>query len=150
MKTIFDSLTREELMIRINRLNENNTAQWGKMNLYQMLKHCTIWDEWMLGKNKTVYKQAFVGVLFGKIALKSVTKDDSPLRKGTPTTSALIIKEKAGDIELTKQKWVALINEYSQYSNPDFVHIFFGKMTKEQAGILVYKHADHHLRQFNA
>ncbi|MDB5014672.1 MAG: hypothetical protein JWQ25_2874 [Daejeonella sp.] len=149
MKSIFESVTREELIVRINRINENNTAQWGKMNLYQMLKHCTTWDEWMLGKNNPVYKQAFIGMLFGKMALKSVTKNESPLRRGTPTTPALVIKETGGDIEFTKQKWMALINEYAHYSNPGFVHDFFGKMTKEQIGILAYKHADHHLRQFN-
>ena len=46
-------------------------------------------------------------------------------------------------------KWIALIEGYAQYSNTDFVHAFFGKMTKEQVGIMTYKHTDHHLRQFN-
>jgi hypothetical protein len=41
-----------------------------------------------------------------------------------------------------------LLNEYAHYANPSFFHTFFGKMTKEQVGQLVYKHADHHLRQF--
>ncbi|MDB5119840.1 MAG: hypothetical protein JWN56_1058 [Sphingobacteriales bacterium] len=149
MKTIFDSISREELIARINALSENNTAQWGKMNLYQMLKHCSTWDEWILGKNNPVYKQAFIGKLFGKMALKSATKDDSPLRRNTPTTPELIIKENMGDIEFVKQKWMALIEEYAHYLNPNFIHVFFGKMTMEQIGIMAYKHADHHLRQFN-
>lgn len=32
----------------------------------------------------------------------------------------------------------------------DFMHPFFGKITREQIGYLAYKHDDHHLRQFNA
>ena len=36
MKTIFDKTTRDELIYRIDSLNENNTPQWGKMNIYQM------------------------------------------------------------------------------------------------------------------
>ena len=29
-------------------------------------------------------------------------------------------------------------------------HAFFGKLTKEEWGIVMYKHLDHHLRQFSA
>ena len=147
MKTVFDKSTRDELIGRINLLNENNTAAWGKMNLYQALKHCTLWDEWVQsGKNN---KQVFIGRLFGKMALKKVLKDESPFDRNTPTLPELRIKETGGDIAAEKRKWVALINEYAHFSNPDFIHTFFGKMTREQVGQMAYKHADHHLRQFN-
>ncbi len=33
MKTIFDKLTRDELINRINTVNESSTAKWGKMSL---------------------------------------------------------------------------------------------------------------------
>jgi hypothetical protein len=39
--------------------------------------------------------------------------------------------------------------EYAHFPHPVVFHTFFGKITKEQAGQLAYKHADHHLRQFN-
>ena len=68
MKTLFDKETRQGLIARISALDENNTAQWGKMNIYQMIKHNSKWDEMLLGK--TVYKQSFLGRLFGKFALK--------------------------------------------------------------------------------
>ena len=59
MKTIFNKTSRNNLIDRINSLNENSTAQWGKINVCQMTKHCTIWDEWVLGKNNPTYKQGF-------------------------------------------------------------------------------------------
>jgi len=148
MKTVFDKTTREELIDRINTLTENSTAQWGKMNIYQMLKHCTLWDEWILSKKKN--KQSFIGRLFGKMALKNVLKDEMPLKRNTPTFPEFTIKEKNGNIEAERNKWAELINEYAHFSNDDFVHNFFGKLTNEQIGNLVYKHADHHLRQFNS
>jgi hypothetical protein len=150
MKSIFSPSTRAELITRINTLSENSKAQWGKMNIYQMLQHCTLWDEWIQSDKKN--KQAFIGRLFGKIALKSVLKDDKPLGKNTPTLPELRInklKEKV-DIAAEKAKWIALINQYEHFSNPDFIHSFFGKMTKEQIGYMAYKHTDHHLRQFNS
>ena len=150
MKTIFDEATRNELIKRVHSLDEHSKAQWGKMNIHQMLKHCTLWDEWILGKNHPVYKQVFIGRLFGKMALKDVLKDDSPLKRNTPTLSFLGIKEKHGDLAAEKKQWVALIKDYDKFSNPSFIHSFFGKMTREQTGYLVFKHIDHHLRQFMA
>jgi hypothetical protein len=50
MNTIFQNDNRENLIARINVLDESNTALWGKMNLYQMLRHNTYWNGWILGK----------------------------------------------------------------------------------------------------
>lgn len=150
MRTIFDNTTRNELIYRIDSLDENKTPEWGKMNVYQMVRHCSLFEEWMLGKNKPVYKQAFIGRIFGKIALKGMLKDDRPIKRNMPTTSDLKIKESTGDLESEKKKWITLIEDYENYSNPDFIHDFFGKMTIEQIGIFAYKHTDHHLRQFSA
>lgn len=149
MKTIFDKTTREELISRISTLTVYNTAQWGKMNIYQMLKHCTTWDEWILGKNNPKYKrQQFLGLIFGKMALRKMIKDERPLDRNVPTGSYFKIKEKNGNVEAEKAKWINLIQDYESYSNPQFIHDFFGKMTKQQVGLLAYKHTDHHLRQF--
>jgi hypothetical protein len=147
MKTIFDQATRDELISRINKLSEESRAQWGKMNIYQMVKHCRLWEEMMLGRTR--YKRAFIGRLFGKMALKSVLKDDSPLRRDTPTLPELRITEN-GAVSSERSKWIILIEKYGHFSNPDIVHPFFGRMTKEQIGYMVYKHTDHHLRQFNS
>lgn len=148
MKTIFDESNREDLIHRISTINENCSAEWGKMNVFQMLRHCTIWEEWIQGRNQYTYKQEFIGFLFGKWALNSILKDDKPFDRNVPTSEQFKVKETAGDIETEKQKWIALLHEYGHYSNPDFIHDFFGKMTKEQIGRLAYKHTDHHLRQF--
>jgi hypothetical protein len=58
------------------------------------------------------------------------------------------VKEKDGDVALQKKIWIEQITEYGDFSNPAFIHDFFGKMTNEQIGIFAYKHFDHHLRQF--
>lgn len=39
MKTIFERETRDALVERIGKINDNSQAQWGKMNRYQMVKH---------------------------------------------------------------------------------------------------------------
>lgn len=148
MKSIFDNSTRAGLIGRINTLNETSTAKWGKMNIYQMLKHCTVYEEMMLGKVR--YKRAFLGRLFGKMALKEFTQDESPIKQNVPTLSELKVKVNHGDVAAEKKKWIALLEEYPDTPCTDIVHSFFGELTKAQIGILVYKHTDHHLRQFNS
>ena len=147
MKTIFDKSTRDELISRINKLDESSPIQWGKMSVYQMLKHCTLWEEMSHGRKK--YKRAFIGRLFGKVALKMLLKNEDPMSRNAPTIPELRVTG-TGDVAAEKRKWVALLEEYEHFSNADFVHPFFGKITKEQTGYLAYKHTDHHLRQFGS
>ncbi|MBU3024743.1 DUF1569 domain-containing protein [Zobellia galactanivorans] len=149
MKTIFDTNARAQLIGRIEKLNNENEGQWGKMNVYQMTKHLNIWNQWVLGINKEMpYRQSFLGKLIGKMVLRSNTKNDKPMGKGAPAGSNFTIKEKSGDFEKEKRTLIELTEHYGHYDNPDFIHDFFGKMTKEQIGVFAYKHYDHHLRQF--
>src|ERR1700733_12573097 len=104
MKTVFAKTTRDELINRINTLNENSIAQWGQMTIYQMMKHCTLWEEWILSNQN--YKQALIGRLFGKMALKNILKDEKPLRRNTPTLREFRIKEKDGDVTSERTKWI--------------------------------------------
>jgi len=145
MKSVLDKTTREELISRINQLDEDSTAGWGQMNIYQMLKHCVLCEELYLGKLK--HKRSFMGRLFGKAGLKNLLNENKLFPKNAPTSAVFKVKEENGNVELEKRKWIALIEEYQNYPN-GFVHWFFGRMTKEQVGYFVYKHNDHHLRQF--
>ena len=112
-----------------------------------MGKHCSLSDEMFLGKVK--YDRLFVGRLLGPMTLTGILKDDSPMQKNKPTSPAMRIKG-SGDVETEKQKWIVLLKEYEHVSDFDFVHPFFGKMDREQIGQYVYKHTDHHLRQFGS
>jgi hypothetical protein len=150
MKSVFDQNTQDELIARISQLDENAKRQWGKMNLYQMLEHCASWEKWIQGKGDYTYKQSFIGKVFGKMALKKMLKDDQPIDKGVPTSIQFKIKEESGDIPQKKNEWITLIESYRNFSNPPFIHDFFGNMTTEQIGYVAYKHTDHHLRQFNS
>jgi len=42
MKNIFEQKIAEEVIRRINSLTPNTKAQWGKMNVGQMLAHCNV------------------------------------------------------------------------------------------------------------
>ena len=147
MKSVFDQSTRDELISRINSLNENSTAQWGKMNVYQMVKHCALWEEMLLGRKQ--YRQSLPGRIFGKIALKQMLREE-PMKPNLPTVPSFKISNHSGDLATAKAEWMELINQHTARNPSGFVHPFFGKLSAEQAGCMAYKHIDHHLRQFSA
>ncbi len=147
MKSVLDEEIRAGLINRINLLRENSKPKWGKMNVDQMIRHCILWNELSMGRIKS--KQTFLGILFGKLALRRLLKDEKPVPQNMPTLPFLIIKDHAGNLESSKQKLIEQLNEYGQPDDHSIIHPFFGKMDKDQIGKLAYKHTDHHLRQFN-
>lgn len=144
MKTTLDKANREELVRRIEMLNTESKPRWGKMNVYQMVKHCSQWEEMVLGRKK--FKRMFLGYLFGRIALKDMLKDE-PMKQNLPTVPAFKVTD-SGDMTAEKANWISLLREYDNSKVGMIVHPFFGKMTSQQTGVIAYKHADHHLRQF--
>lgn len=146
-KTILDADVRNDVTSRIGKLSRSSTPLWGKMNVYEMIKHCSLWDEMVLHNKK--YPRVWIGRLLGRVILKNALKDQ-PMPKNAPTIPPLIVHMDADEIELQKEHWIKLLECYETFSEPvpPFVHPFFGVMTKEQIGIQAYKHADHHLRQF--
>jgi hypothetical protein len=146
MKTMFDKTVRSELIDRINMLNEHCTARWGEMTVSQMVRHNALFEEMLLGKR--LYNRVFMGRLFGKVALRSLIKDDEPIKRGLPTAKGFKVTSDTIDLVAERARWVALIEEYDRVADTTFVHVFFGKISREQAGRLSYKHTDHHLRQF--
>ena len=147
MQTLFDTNTYTEVMERMNKLSSTSTAQWGKMNVAQMLAHCKAAFKVPLSEKKL--PRAFVGRLLGWM-IKSKLYNESPWKKSLPTSPDFIIKDER-NFEGEKKELVELINRFYK-AGPDgiskYPHPFFGKFTEEQWGMSMYKHIDHHLRQF--
>jgi hypothetical protein len=148
VKSILDEPLRAEIIDRVRKLNKNLQAQWGSMNVFQMVKHCRFFEAWIHGIGDWDYSASRSTPTQAAEALIAVTSDDTPIMKPAPSTQILIVNETEVDFEKEKDLWISHLEAYQNYHNPAFVHDFFGKMKPEQIGILAYKHTDHHLRQF--
>ncbi len=146
MKTIFDATAQEEILSRINNLTTYHQPLWGRMDAYQMAKHCTLCDDMMLGNLKI--KRVFIGRLIGRMILNKALQEGKPFGKNSPTAPILITTDDYGDLEAQKKQWIQRIEQYNHFNNLKFIHPFFGKMSKDEIGVFTYKHTDHHLRQF--
>ena len=149
MNNLFDTPDAVGLLARLTKLTPNSAPSWGKMNVAQMLAHCQVPLEVAIGEKKL--KRTFIGFLFGNIAKKQLT-NDKPFGKSMPTDPSFVVKDER-DFISEFQKLDLLIkrfNESDKLAVAARSHPFFGKMTPDQWGILLWKHLDHHLRQFGA
>ena len=147
MKTIFNEADKNEIISRIEKLTPETQHVWGKMNVGQMLAHCAAGAQMPTGdlivKSSPV---AFIGQFFKN----AIINNEKPLRKGSPTAPELTMVDQK-EFEKEKAAFIAAVNKlYTGGENgiKTEKHAFFGKMTPKEWGILNYKHADHHLRQF--
>ena len=148
-KNIFDQILREELIERVLHLTSESKPNWGTMNAFQMVKHCRLFEAWILGIGDWDYSKSRSTPEQAEKFLHAITADDTPLMKFAPSSEILIVSAlDEGDFEAERNLWIAHLKAYESFNNQHFIHDFFGKMSKEQIGILAYKHTEHHLRQF--
>ncbi|GGI58299.1 DUF1569 domain-containing protein [Winogradskyella haliclonae] len=145
MKSFFENGVYNEISTRINNLNEDTKAQWGKMNPGQMLYHCQMPLNIILEKEDYGVKPNWLVNLLFKKSMYS----DKLWRKNMPTAPGFKITDDK-NFETEKTEIMTLINELNaQREREDWQpHPAFGKLTKDQWGKMQYKHLDHHLRQF--
>lgn len=147
MKNIMDLKAYQEITGRIKLLPSTHTARWGKMSLPQMLVHCTTQLKMAVGE-VTFQPQ---GSFFLRTALgKWIALGDIPWPKGSQTPSEMnVLKHNRvyTDIEIEKKELLRYLEKVNGSSSLS-PHPFFGTLTKTEWGKLIYKHLDHHLRQF--
>ena len=147
MKNLFDQEAYDEVLRRLELLQSDSPARWGKMNVSQMMAHCIVPIKVALGEQQV--KRTLVGLMFGKMGKRMVLKDE-PFRQGLPTDPSFVIKyqpdfnEKKQELKTSIEKLLTT-DKKAMEQRP---HPFFGRMTIEEWGTLGYKHLDHHLRQF--
>jgi hypothetical protein len=118
------------------------------MDVANMLHHLHLSARMTLGDLPvvSVNKRAFQ-----KFPLKHLLMYVLPFPKGAPTATELkpsaavaFEEERAALLELLER----IATGPSEGAGPD--HPLFGPMTWREWGVVTYKHADHHLKQFGA
>ncbi|MEC3641153.1 DUF1569 domain-containing protein [Bacillus sp. FSL K6-1012] len=147
MKNIFNQLHLEEILNRIDKLSPICKPKWGKMDVPQMLAHFSSFQDIPMGLSFPA--RGWLGILIGNF-VKPIFYNDKPLAQNMSTIPDILIvdeKEFETEKEILKQKIITF-----QSNGPEkcttHPHPFFGKLTSEQWGKGIYKHLDHHLKQF--
>jgi hypothetical protein len=118
-----------EVMNRIDSLKVSSNALWGKMTVTQMVRHCSLCEQYYFGDVKV--NRSFLGRIFRKAAIKGILKDEnSSFKKNAPTSPAFGVNEGVNNLEVEKNKWEALVERYGTFGSENFDHWFFGKLKK--------------------
>ena len=148
MKNLFEPATVEEVKKRMAQLRADSERQWGKMNVAQMVAHCSGGMEWAVGDKRP--PRMFVGRILGVIVKPMALKDDEPMRRNSPTSKDLVVDDDR-NLEMEQVRLRGLVERFALAGPKGCTthpHSFFGRLTPEEWAVLMYKHLDHHLRQF--
>ncbi|MFM2225422.1 MAG: hypothetical protein RJA07_1624 [Bacteroidota bacterium] len=147
MENLFQKSTLDNVMQRLQKINATTQRQWGTMTAAQMLAHTSSPLEFAMG-DKTG-KQSFIGKIFAPFAKKAFF-DDKPYKQNLPTAPEFkTIDEK--DFNTEKQRLINLLNRFNADGNKvagKNAHLFLGTITADEWARTMYKHIDHHFRQF--
>jgi transposase InsO family protein len=92
----------------------------------------------------------FLGRIIGRFVKPMLLGNEKPMRRNSPTVKSLVVEDER-DLESERERLCGLIDRFAA-SGPagctKHPHSFFGRLTPEEWATLMYKHLDHHLRQF--
>ncbi len=149
MPNLFETADREDVVRRLGGLRPASARQWGRMDVSQMLAHCAVSLEVPCGDR--VKQQRLLGRILAPF-VRAATLGDKPMVRNAPTDAENKIVD-ARDFEQERARLTSIVERFAGLGPAGVdgvVHSFFGPLTGDEWGRLMYKHLDHHLRQFGA
>ncbi len=145
---IFDPKTTQILLDRINRLTPETQASWGKMSVDQMLAHCCTPYEQALGLRQD--GPSFLMKWLLRTFFKKSMTNEVPYKQNLPTAPAFVVADQR-DFDREKERLSTFIRQTQELGRAHFEgkkQITLGALNATEWNNLLYKHLDHHLRQF--
>ncbi len=146
MKSLWDETDRLEILKRSESVAESARPLWGRMSAPGMLAHLSQSLKMAVGELPTKSKR----LPLRYFPLKQLVVYAIPFPKNAPTAPELL---EASDqpFATSRQEIRRLIPGFvANAGKPWPEHPAFGKLNERAWGVLVYRHMDHHLRQFGA
>lgn len=149
MKNLFQPEAVDEVTSRIDSLQPASQRLWGKMDVAQMMAHCSGALDMATGRLNP--PRMFIGRLIGPF-VKPIYSNDKPFSQNNPTDPQLVVSDQR-DFLREREQLKVKVRQFQQGGEAQCTrhpHPFFGALTPQEWGIGMYKHLDHHLRQFGA
>lgn len=148
MRSLFEAGAVEQIKERLARLQPDCRREWGTMTAAQAMAHCAGSMEWAVGER--IPPRMLLGRIMGWMVKPMALGNDRPMRRGSPTTKDLVVRDQR-DLRTERERLGRLIDRFVAAGPKGCTvhpHSFFGRLTPEEWAELMYKHLDHHLRQF--
>jgi Protein of unknown function (DUF1569) len=147
MQNLFQADAVNEVISRIDKLEAATQHQWGKMDVAQMMAHCSATLD--VASGHVVLPRMFIGRILGPFVRSTLT-NDKPFSRNGPTDKGFVISDKRDFAQEREQlkKRVRQFHQGGEEQCTKHPHSFFGALTPLEWATGIYKHLDHHLRQF--
>lgn len=148
MQSLFNQNTFNDVLTRVEALNETLKPTWGEMDVAQMVKHCQMPLLVANGKMELTEKTGFLKKVIFRV-YKPIMYNDKPWPENITTPKAFkVVDVHVFDLErdILKQNIADFHGKALNIHWPN--HPFFGRFSTDQWGKMQYKHLDHHLKQF--
>jgi len=148
MGSILNDDDRTAILQRISFVTSASAPRWGQMDAKAMLTHLKQSALMALGELPVASKGKRAFQVF---PIKHLILHVAPFPKGAPTAPELLIPDPAS-VDAIRSELVSLVERIGagprEGDGP--VHPLFGRLSFREWGVAMYKHTDHHLRQFGA
>jgi hypothetical protein len=147
MKSIWQEALRREISDRVGALSWDRPAQWGKFTAPKMVCHLADSLKMAMGDLPVAPKRLPIRYP----PLKQLIIYVSPFPKSAPTAPELLVRaprEWANDVADVQALLARAASARTTDSWPE--HPAFGKLSTRAWGVLIYRHMDHHLKQFGS
>ncbi|MCH7409578.1 DUF1569 domain-containing protein [Belliella sp. DSM 111904] len=146
-KTIYTSGTIDALIQRVSRLSKDQEPYWGSMNATEMLHHCNLANDAILNAPKATLRPTLKQRM-KKLAFFHIKKDFPKGARGAKkfNTKGLV---DSGDFEKEKENFIKILSKFKTLEHElGGIHPVFGSLDHYYWGRFVWKHMDHHMKQF--
>jgi hypothetical protein len=148
-KNIITPEIKTEIINRLTNLKPDAPAQWGKMNVRQMLRHCS--EGFLISYGEIVPSKKMASWPLRKLMRYMILNSETPAPKGKAQTfievDQVLKKVDPTDFETERCQLIEIVKNFPS-KNTHHTSTMLGVMTPENWGRLNYTHLDHHLKQF--
>lgn len=149
MNNLLNASDREAIIARLENLDENRRPGWGKMNVQQVVPHLTDPLRAAIGDRQVPMMPG----IFSKFPVNQIVVWWMPWPKAAPTSPEFLPGTggtAAAEFLQDKQTLLLTIHRFANHASegrfsPSPV---FGRLSNRAWGRLMWRHLDHHLRQF--
>jgi hypothetical protein len=148
LPSLYDKSVTEDIINRINKLTPDSQPLWGTMDVSKMLAHCCITYEYIFEERHD--KPNFLMKFMLKAFVKNAVVSETPYKHNERTGPAFIIANER-EFEKEKARLLNYINKVVENGESFFrgkKSVSFDELTPAEWNNMMYKHLDHHLRQF--
>lgn len=149
--SIFEPGIKQGLFERVDKLEADTKGKWGKLNVEQMVRHLSEANRMAFAEipmpdrsnllTRTLFKWMFLH------NIKPPGREKGNI-KTFPEVDVVQLGTVVDDLETEQKRYKATVERLVASPKLHPAHTVFGRMSREDWGLLAYAHADYHLTQF--